>query len=170
MSVPGVVGPADFVLRVKGESMVDAGLLDGDYVVVRRQQDASNGDIVVALVGRTTLRMKQRSSGSSATTAACGSSPRTLRWSRSTPTTSSSSVASSGCTARSSAMGEIAALNRTLEQELFALLRGASLECLVCGEFVLHRADGSIGCSECGLVVAAESASAREVRFDTQAG
>ena len=39
-------------------------------------------------------------------------------------------------------------LNRTLEQELFALLRGASLECLVCGEFVLHRA-GTISCPEC---------------------
>ena len=34
----------------------------------------------------------------------------------------------------------VEALNRTLEQELFALLRGASLECLVCGEFVLQRA------------------------------
>jgi repressor LexA len=51
MSVPGVVGPADFVLRVKGESMVDAGILDGDYVVVRRQQDARDGEIVVALAG-----------------------------------------------------------------------------------------------------------------------
>ena len=51
MSVPGVVGPADFVLRVKGDSMIDAGILDGDYVIVRRQQDATNGDIVVALVG-----------------------------------------------------------------------------------------------------------------------
>jgi len=39
-------------------------------------------------------------------------------------------------------------LNRTLEQELFALLRGASLECLVCGEFVLRRG-GSIRCPEC---------------------
>ena len=39
-------------------------------------------------------------------------------------------------------------LNRTLEQELFALLRGASLECLVCGEFVL-RGGGSIRCPEC---------------------
>jgi hypothetical protein len=43
----------------------------------------------------------------------------------------------------------LAPLNRTLEQELSALLRGASLECLVCGEFVLHRVDG-IGCPECG--------------------
>ena len=41
-------------------------------------------------------------------------------------------------------------LHRTLEQELFALLRGASLECPVCGEFVLH--DGpSVRCPECGL-------------------
>ena len=40
-------------------------------------------------------------------------------------------------------------LNRTLEQELFALLRGASLECLVCGEFVLRRG-GAISCAECG--------------------
>ena len=40
-------------------------------------------------------------------------------------------------------------LNRTLEQELFALARGASLECLVCGEFVLHESDGSIRCPEC---------------------
>jgi Zn finger protein HypA/HybF involved in hydrogenase expression len=42
----------------------------------------------------------------------------------------------------------VEALNRTLEQELHALLRGASLECLVCGEFVLHRA-GAISCPEC---------------------
>jgi len=41
----------DFLLRVKGESMIDAGILDGDIVVVRRAQDARNGDIVVALAG-----------------------------------------------------------------------------------------------------------------------
>lgn len=41
-------------------------------------------------------------------------------------------------------------LHRTLEQELFALLRGASLECPVCGEFVLH--DGAVvRCPECGM-------------------
>ena len=44
-------GGADFLLRVKGESMIQAGILDGDYVVVRRQQDARNGDVVVALAG-----------------------------------------------------------------------------------------------------------------------
>lgn len=41
----------DFLLRVRGDSMVNAGILDGDVVVVRRQQDARNGEIVVALAG-----------------------------------------------------------------------------------------------------------------------
>jgi repressor LexA len=41
----------DFLLRVKGESMIEAGILDGDIVVVRRAQDARNGEIVVALAG-----------------------------------------------------------------------------------------------------------------------
>ena len=37
-----------FMLRVRGESMIDAGIFDGDFVVVRVQPDADNGDIVVA--------------------------------------------------------------------------------------------------------------------------
>jgi repressor LexA len=41
----------DFLLRVKGDSMVNAGILDGDMLVVQRAQDARNGDIVVALAG-----------------------------------------------------------------------------------------------------------------------
>ena len=42
-------GPgASFMLRVRGDSMIDAGILDGDYVVVRPQEDAENGDVVVA--------------------------------------------------------------------------------------------------------------------------
>ena len=44
-------GGADFLLRVKGDSMIEAGILDGDIVVVRREQTAENGDIVVALAG-----------------------------------------------------------------------------------------------------------------------
>ena len=44
-------GGEEFLLRVKGDSMFNAGILDGDLVVVRRQQDARNGDIVVALAG-----------------------------------------------------------------------------------------------------------------------
>jgi repressor LexA len=41
----------DFLLRVKGDSMVNAGILDGDIVVVQHTQDARNGEIVVALAG-----------------------------------------------------------------------------------------------------------------------
>jgi hypothetical protein len=61
----------------------------------------------------------------------------------------------------------VSPLSRTLEQELFAILRGAGLECLVCGEFVLHRSDG-IGCPECG----AEYGEAAEPRLqlESQAG
>jgi repressor LexA len=52
LAVPEPLGRgADFLLRVKGESMVNAGILDGDILVVHRQQDARNGDIVAALVG-----------------------------------------------------------------------------------------------------------------------
>jgi repressor LexA len=41
----------EFLLRVRGDSMIEAGILEDDYVVVRRQQTATDGDIVVALVG-----------------------------------------------------------------------------------------------------------------------
>jgi repressor LexA len=44
-------GGEEFLLRVKGDSMVNAGILDGDIVVVQRRQDARNGEIVVALAG-----------------------------------------------------------------------------------------------------------------------
>jgi repressor LexA len=44
-------GGADFLLRVRGDSMVDAGILDGDIVAVRKSDTAVNGDIVVALAG-----------------------------------------------------------------------------------------------------------------------
>jgi repressor LexA len=43
-------GPS-FMLRVRGDSMVDAGIYDGDYVVVRQQPEADNGDVVVAGIG-----------------------------------------------------------------------------------------------------------------------
>jgi repressor LexA len=50
--VPGIAGGDDgeFVLRVKGDSMKDAGILEGDHVIVRRQDTAADGEIVVALV------------------------------------------------------------------------------------------------------------------------
>lgn len=48
---------SSFILRVDGDSMVGAGILDGDHVVVRQQQAATNGDIVVALIeGEATVK------------------------------------------------------------------------------------------------------------------
>jgi repressor LexA len=53
VAVPPLAGgdTGEYVLRIRGESMKDAGILEGDYVVVRPQEDAANGEIVVALVG-----------------------------------------------------------------------------------------------------------------------
>lgn len=39
-----------YILRVKGESMIEAGILDGDYLIVRQQVDAANGEVVVAML------------------------------------------------------------------------------------------------------------------------
>ncbi len=64
----------------------------------------------------------------------------------------------------------VAPLHRTLEQELFALLRGASLECPVCGEFVLHQGP-SIRCPECETLLHGKIDSVVvEVEFGSQAG
>jgi predicted RNA-binding Zn-ribbon protein involved in translation (DUF1610 family) len=64
----------------------------------------------------------------------------------------------------------IRSLHRTLEQELFALLRGASLECPVCGEFVLHEG-AVVRCPECGLKAHGRFHSAQtSIEFETQAG
>jgi Zn finger protein HypA/HybF involved in hydrogenase expression len=64
----------------------------------------------------------------------------------------------------------VAGLHQTLEKELFALLRGASLECLVCGEFVLHRR-GEICCPECGMSIPRGQAAANsKLQFGSQAG
>jgi repressor LexA len=53
LQVPDVIGgeAGDYILRVRGESMIDAGILEGDFVVVHPKSDAANGEIVVALVG-----------------------------------------------------------------------------------------------------------------------
>jgi len=53
ISVSGDMVKADkpFALRIKGDSMIGAGILDGDYVIVKQQQSAEQGDIVVALIG-----------------------------------------------------------------------------------------------------------------------
>jgi repressor LexA len=55
LAVPDMLARGDgeeFLLRVKGDSMINAGILDGDIVVVHRQSDARNGEIVVALAGQ----------------------------------------------------------------------------------------------------------------------
>jgi repressor LexA len=53
VQVPPIAGgeEGEYVLRVRGESMKDIGILEGDYVVVRPQDTATDGEIVVALVG-----------------------------------------------------------------------------------------------------------------------
>jgi uncharacterized Zn finger protein (UPF0148 family) len=62
---------------------------------------------------------------------------------------------------------EVVSLNRTLDQELLALMRGASLECPVCGEFVLHSG-GAIVCPECESRF--EERSETRVQLGVQAG
>jgi repressor LexA len=53
-----------FMLKVKGESMIDAAICDGDYVVIRQQKDANNGDIVAAMIdGEATVKTFSRKSG-----------------------------------------------------------------------------------------------------------
>lgn len=59
-------GPTDeyFALHVRGESMIDAGILDGDLVVVRSQRSASSGEIVVAMIdGEATVKRLSRRNG-----------------------------------------------------------------------------------------------------------
>jgi len=53
------MGPDLFALRVSGDSMIDAGILDGDYVVIRKQPVAHDGDIVVALIDRVEATLKR---------------------------------------------------------------------------------------------------------------
>ena len=53
-----LLGPGRYVLEVKGDSMIEAGIFDGDLVVIRQTETADNGDIVVALIdnGEATLK------------------------------------------------------------------------------------------------------------------
>jgi len=53
-----------FLLKVAGESMIDAAICDGDWVVVRQQQDAENGEIVAAMLdGEATVKTFKRRDG-----------------------------------------------------------------------------------------------------------
>jgi uncharacterized protein (DUF983 family) len=68
----------------------------------------------------------------------------------------------------------VSSVHRTLEHELFALLRGASLECPVCGEFVLHdgAATGAVvRCPECRMLLHGRiESNVLQVEFGSQAG
>jgi predicted RNA-binding Zn-ribbon protein involved in translation (DUF1610 family) len=70
---------------------------------------------------------------------------------------------------------DVAPLHRSLEQELLAVLRGASLECPVCGEFVLHEGP-LVRCPECGMQLhgrlgrAMPTGLGAPVQSETQAG
>lgn len=61
MSVPELLAPSGdaYVLRVRGDSMVDAHIADGDFVVIRPQETARNGDIVVAQVEENAVTLKR---------------------------------------------------------------------------------------------------------------
>jgi Zn finger protein HypA/HybF involved in hydrogenase expression len=65
----------------------------------------------------------------------------------------------------------VAPLSRTLDQELAALIRGVSLECLACGEFVLH-VRGALACPECKTILAESEQQIAEIRLPSavQAG
>ena len=65
-------------------------------------------------------------------------------------------------------MTEITPFARSLEQELMALLRGVSLECLACGEFVMHARAGVVFCPECGSQASGEAGG--ELALDLQVG
>ena len=53
-----------FMLKVKGESMIDAAICDGDFVVIRQQKDANNGEIVAAMIdGEATVKTFQKKAG-----------------------------------------------------------------------------------------------------------
>ena len=64
-------------------------------------------------------------------------------------------------------MSSIAPLNRTLDREVLAIVRGASLECLVCGEFLHHRL-GAIACPECGAAI--QDGGESRLQSEVQAG
>ena len=133
--------------------MVNAGILDGDLVVVQRAQDARNGEIVVALAGddesadEATVKRFFRENGRMRLQPENDAMEPIYAQPRPDPRHGDGGVPG--------AVSGVAPLHRTLEQELQALLRGVSLECLVCGEFVLTRG-GMIACPECGIGLRAE--------------
>jgi Zn finger protein HypA/HybF involved in hydrogenase expression len=62
----------------------------------------------------------------------------------------------------------VESLNRSLDQELAALIRGVSFECLVCGEFVLH-VRGAFACPECKSILAESEQKIAEIALPSVA-
>ena len=137
-------GGEEFLLRIRGDSMVNAGILDGDFVVIRRSEDARNGEIVAALAGDDESAERGHRQ---ALLPGRHPDPAPARERRTRP----------DVPAHVQILGKVmgvfrslmtASIHRTLDQELQALVRGTSLECLVCGEFVLRTR--RVSCPECG--------------------
>jgi len=56
--VSSFCGPEHYALKISGDSMIEAGILDGDFVVIRKQETAADGDIVVALISHVEATLK----------------------------------------------------------------------------------------------------------------
>ena len=96
-----------FLLKVKGDSMIEAAICDGDWVVVRQQPDAENGDIVAAMLdGEATVKTFRRRDGHVLLM------PPTRRSIRSRATTRRSSAVSSRSCAASDARSHPATASR----------------------------------------------------------
>lgn len=64
VTVPASVRGQLFALKVKGESMIEAGIMDGDYVIVKKQNHAENGEIIVAMIdGEATVKYLEKKRG-----------------------------------------------------------------------------------------------------------
>jgi len=63
MAIPDILAPGGdaYVLRVRGDSMIEAHIADGDFVLIRPQTTARNGDIVVAQVEENAVTLKRSS-------------------------------------------------------------------------------------------------------------
>ena len=151
LTFPGSTG-GDFLLRVRGDSMIER------RHPRRRPRDRSpdgrgsqRRDRRGAWPETTSRPTRRRSRRSTARTDASASSPRTPRSSRSSPSTCTSSGASSGSFASyERRVHQRRALRADARPGARRALRGASLECLVCGEFVMHARAGVVFCPECG--------------------
>ena len=166
MPEPCSRGGEEFVLRVKGDSMVQAGILDGDYVVVRRQQtratatSSSRSPAQDEVADEATVKRLFRENG---------------RVRLQPENDALEPIYADHVQLLGKVVGVFrrgvsgGAFNRTLDQELLALERGASLECLVCGEFVLKH-PAAVRCPECGSSLSSRGREARDAATIRLAG